>query len=109
MSNIYYKRVIDIVTENSGKKADILHELSVQLSDGYWENEENFFGEYWNWLEFGIKNNVLKIMVKKYPTWNDTPDIFPIKQTMRLFIMLVQHWTLHIVVLLRYLQSGETQ
>lgn len=31
---------------------ELLKDISVQLSDGYWEGEENFYDEYWNCFDF---------------------------------------------------------
>lgn len=55
---------------------NVLHTLSVQLSDGYWENDEDFYEEFWNWLEFDTTKNCLIIKVKAKPTWKGTEDIF---------------------------------
>ena len=50
--------------------------MSVQLSDGHWENEEGFYEEFWNWLDFDRTKNCLVIKVKAKPTWKGTEDIF---------------------------------
>lgn len=69
-------RKIKVSVDYLGNKSKLLSALSVQLSDGYWENEENFFTELWNWLEFETEKDILYIKVKKYPTWEGTKDIF---------------------------------
>lgn len=64
------------ILDMTGKKQNLLCELSVQLADGYWEGEENFYKEFWNWLKFDEDDYHLVIIVKPYPTWEDTNDIF---------------------------------
>ena len=65
---------------------NVLHTLSVQLSDGNWENYEDFYEEFWNWLDFGVQlsddntKNCLIIKVKSKPTWKGTKDIFSDKK-----------------------------
>lgn len=59
----------------------LLHYTSVQLSDGYWESNEDNWGhgwheEFWEWLEFdATKDDYLIIKVKGKPTWS-AKDIF---------------------------------
>ncbi len=55
---------------------EILDFLSTQLSDGYWEGEENFHGEYWNCFDFKNeyetgKKAKLAIIVKEKPVWDE--------------------------------------
>ena len=42
---------------------NLLHELSAQLSDGYWENDTGFYEEFWNWLTFDVKKDFLIILL----------------------------------------------
>lgn len=56
--------------------AGLLIWVSVQLSDGYWEGEEDFHGEYWNCLDFDCKSSTAErdkivIIVKGEPTYVD--------------------------------------
>ena len=56
------------------KVAELLNEVSVQLSDGYWESEENFYGEFWNCFNFDCESSVFEadkvaIIIKGEPTW----------------------------------------
>lgn len=55
---------------------NVLLSLSAQLSDGYWENDEGFYEEFWNWLQFDTTKDCLIIKVKAKPTWKGTDDIF---------------------------------
>lgn len=54
----------------------LLHHTSVQLSDGYWEGQEDQWGhgwheEFWEWLEFeATKDDYLIIKVKGKPIWS---------------------------------------
>lgn len=68
-------RVIDTGIKNK-RFRELLNHLSVQLSDGYWENEEGYFEEYWNWLDFKDYNDSLQIIVRSKPTWDYCLDIF---------------------------------
>lgn len=45
-------RKILIECDFADRVRDLLSDISVQLSDGYWENEENFYDEYWNCFDF---------------------------------------------------------
>ena len=56
------------------KVAELLNEVSVQLSDGYWESEENFYGEYWNCFNFDCVSSItgksmVAIIIQGEPTW----------------------------------------
>lgn len=58
------------------KVTELLNWVSVQLSDGYWEGEEDFYSEYWNCLDFDCKSSIserdkLVIIVKGDPTWDE--------------------------------------
>ena len=62
-------RTITINTTNSTKIANLLNHIRVQLSDGYFENEDDFYTEYWHFLNFVTKKDSLIIKVSKnsYP------------------------------------------
>lgn len=45
-------RKILIECDFADRVRDLLSDISVQLSDGYWENEEKFYDEYWNCFDF---------------------------------------------------------
>jgi hypothetical protein len=49
---------IFIKCDFADKVAELLNEVSVQLSDGYWESEENFYGEYWNCFNFDCVSSI---------------------------------------------------
>lgn len=45
--------------------------VSNQLSDGYWEGDDGFYGEFWNCFDFYKYNDdELEIIVKGKPTYN---------------------------------------
>ena len=69
-------RKILIKCDFADKVAELLNWVSVQLSDGYWENKENFYGEYWNCLDFDYEGSVTEktkvtIIVRGEPTWDE--------------------------------------
>lgn len=68
MSKKLARTIITNISDPNYNKNNILHHLSAQLSDGYWENEENFY--------FDTQNNKLIIKVKAKPTWPNVKDIF---------------------------------
>lgn len=68
--------IVTSIKDTENVIQNILHHLSVQLSDGYWEGYENFYEELWNWLEFDDKDNYLVVKIKAKPTWEDVKDIF---------------------------------
>lgn len=45
-------RKILIECDFADRVRELLRDISTQLSDGYWENEENFYDEYWNCFDF---------------------------------------------------------
>lgn len=45
-------RKILIECDFADRVREVLSDISTQLSDGYWENEENFYDEYWNCFDF---------------------------------------------------------
>ena len=54
------------------KVAELLDWVSTQLSDGYWEGEEDFHGDYWNCFEFKCAGkNKVAIVVKGEPVWDE--------------------------------------
>ena len=58
------------------KVAELLDWVSVQLSDGYWEGEEGFHGEYWNCFDFGCEGSIAEkskvaIIIKGEPVWDE--------------------------------------
>ena len=67
---------VNIIKGKNDKIANLLSYVSVQLSDGYFEGEEDFYEEYWNYLEFTGTKNLLKIKIRKNPIWKGTKDIF---------------------------------
>lgn len=72
-----YKRIINTDIEDiGGKVSGLLRHLSSQLSDGYWENIDGYFYEYWNWLDFRSVGDHLEIKVSAEPCWQDAKDIF---------------------------------
>lgn len=73
------KKTRIIVTNIQDKdyfKKNLLYFLSSQLSDGYWENEPNFYEEYWNWLKFDVQKGSLVIKISSKPIWSGVADIF---------------------------------
>lgn len=69
-------RKILIDCDFADQVAELLDWVSVQLSDGYWEGEENFYGEYWNCFDFKNeyetgKRNKVAIIVKGEATYNE--------------------------------------
>ena len=62
-------RTISINTVNNTKIANLLNYIRVQLSDGYFEDKDDFYTEYWSFLDFVVKKDSLIIKIRKnsYP------------------------------------------
>lgn len=64
-------RRITVKCDFADKVCSLLMWVSDQLSDGYWEGDEGFYGEFWNCFDFYEYNdNEFEIIVKGKPTYD---------------------------------------
>lgn len=65
-------RVVTVKCDFADRVCSLLKWVSVQLSDGYLEGRANFYGKFWNCLDFR-KNNYdeFEIIIKSEPTYAD--------------------------------------
>lgn len=68
--------IVTNIIDNHFDIHNLLHFLSGQLSDGYWENDNGYYEEFWNWLNFDVVSNHLVVKVSSKPTWDNVKDIF---------------------------------
>ena len=64
-------RRITVKCDFADKVCSLLVWVSDQLSDGYWEGEDGFYGEFWNCFDFYEYNDdKFEIIVKGKPTYD---------------------------------------
>lgn len=60
------KRIVNTyIKKNADEIHSLLYYLYSQLSDGYWEGQEDFYEEYWSFLDFKVKKGYLIIEVDR--------------------------------------------
>ena len=68
-------RKILIECDFADRVQEFLNEISAQLSDGYWENEEGFYDEFWNCFYFEeVRPNTTEqfaIVVRDLPSYDN--------------------------------------
>jgi hypothetical protein len=62
------KRIVNThIKKNADEIHSLLYYLYTQLADGYWEGQD-FYEEYWSFLDFKVKNDYLLIEVDRRTT-----------------------------------------
>lgn len=68
-------RKILIECDFADRVRELLSDISKQLSDGYWEGEENFYDEYWNCFDFEESRPKVRerfeLVVKDLPVYDN--------------------------------------
>ena len=63
-------RKVTVRCDFADKICSLLSWVSVQLSDGYWEGEDGFYGEFWNCFDFReVSDDEFEIIIKGEPTY----------------------------------------
>ena len=63
-------RKVTVRCDFAYKVCSLLWWVSVQLSDGYWEGKEGFYGEFWNCFDFReVNDDEFEIIIKGEPTY----------------------------------------